>query len=130
MGEAANRDAHADQLFDPLNGAKVRRNRMPNSTKPPEQGAASADEERFSITLDRATYRQVEFLAELWNAIDVARKVKRYRKWVVSNVSPSLIRASVAGVLEEMGGYPQTQEEQKRLIARAVEGVLREEQKK
>lgn len=103
---------------------------MPNPNMPPEQGAASADEERFSVTLDRTTYEQVEFLAELWNAIDKARGLKRYRKWGVSNVCPSLIRASVAGVLDEMGGYPQDDETRSEAIARAVGDVLREQKKR
>jgi hypothetical protein len=122
-------DANRDQLSAPFNGAKVRRTPMPNPTKPPDQGGASAEEERFSITLDKETLDQVEFLAELWNAIDAARKVKRYRKWVASNVCPTLIRASVAGVLEEMGGFPESKQEREAVIAKAVAEVLREMKK-
>lgn len=90
---------------------------------PPDQGAGSADEERFSITLDRATLEQLKFLARLWNAIDGARKVKRYRKWGVSNTVPSLVRASVSAVLEQMGGFPESDAEQEQAIARAVAEV-------
>lgn len=130
MGDAARKDAFEGHLSAPISGAKVRGIPMPNPTMPPDQGAASVDEERFSVTLDRATYEQVEFLADLWNAIDKARGLKRYRKWGVSNVSPSLIRASVAGVLDEMGGYPQTAEARNEAIAKAVAAVIREQKKK
>ncbi len=102
---------------------------MPNPTSPPEQGAASSEEKRFSITLDQETFDHAQFIADLWNALDAARKRKRYRKWAVSNVSPFLIKASAAGVLDEMGGYPKTKEDRKAVIARAVADVEREMKK-
>lgn len=97
---------------------------MPKPTTPPDQGAASSDEERFSVTVDRQTYEQIEFLAVIWNAIDAGRRVKRYRKWGVSNISPALIRAAVSGIMEELGGLPKTETERHKAMVSAVAEAL------
>ncbi len=112
-----------------MSGAKVAgmpKNKVP---MPPDQRPASSDDKRFSITLDPVSLDQVEFIAKLWNAIDAARKVKRYREWGVSNVGPHLIRASLAGTLTQMGGYPASDEDQERYVAEVVARIEEEKLK-
>lgn len=107
--------AFFELLSAPISGANV--DGMTKPTKPPAPMAKFAKEKRLSITLDPLTHEQVQFIADVWNASDEGEGLRQLREWGVSNVSPHLVRAAVAGLLKSMGGYPSTAEERAQKVA-------------
>lgn len=108
---------------EPLSGARVVWLPMSNPYGLPEQDKGPPAP-RFSVSTDMQTYEGLLFVADLWNALDAARGIKRHRKWGPANVVPRLVRASLAGLLAQVGD-PSTEEERATAIERAVKEALR-----
>lgn len=82
-----------------------------------------------SVQLPQDLHRHIEFTAKLWNAIDEARGTKRRHKWKASTVIRRLCLVGTTGVAAGIGGIPDDEEEQQKLIAKVAAEVARKAKK-
>lgn len=76
-----------------------------------------------SVRVPMALYRDIEFIAELWNEFDKVRDVKRPSRWKPSSVMERLLQVGRDGFVAQLGGFPESDEERAEFIRRAKSKV-------
>lgn len=79
---------------------------------------------RTSVRLPVSEHDRVEFLADLWNALDEAGNKTR-GKWLPASVIRRLVHVGLESFASQIGGWPATKEEREEMIARAGEVIAK-----
>ena len=72
----------------------------------PDDECAGVELKAATIRVPKSLYQDIEFVAELWNAFDEARGIKRPSRWKPSSVMERLLMVGRDGVSEQIGGIP------------------------
>jgi hypothetical protein len=96
---------------------------MPNRYLPP--GTGNQDRVRISARLEKRETEELQEIADLWNEVDRARRVKRRTKWKPANLIEWLIRVGIQGFWTEIGGRPSKDESRDSILKRALAAAER-----
>ena len=72
----------------------------------PDDDGEGIELKAATVRVAKSLYRDLEFIADLWNAFDAARGVKRPSQWKPSSVMERLLTVGRDGVAEQIGGIP------------------------
>lgn len=108
------------RLQAPKNGAKVGPP-MADLPLPPEPEEKSL-RVAFSVRVTPAEHEDIQLIADVWNATDKARGVKRSRKWKPSSVVARLITGGIDNFFDGVKlPRPTTEKERDAFIRRCVD---------
>lgn len=69
---------------------------------------STPDTKKRAVHLSDEEVEELQLVADLWNAFDRARKIKRARIWEPKKVMEQFIRAGMEGFWDQIGGKPPT----------------------
>jgi len=75
----------------------------------------------MTVRFEPSEAENLEFMADLFNAFDEARGIKRRKKWKVSMVVDRAIKTELADFEEQIGGWPRSDAERQKLLRQAGE---------
>lgn len=82
-----------------------------------------------SVRLPTQQHEDILLIADLWNELDKVLGRRRPRKWKPASVIERLIAVGIEGFWGQIGGRPETEDDRKAALAKAVE-LARERSKK
>lgn len=86
---------------------------------------------RTSIAVEKELDEDLQFIAELWNAFDDVRKIRRDKKWKKASVMQRMIHFAHQVFGDQVGGIPRTAADKAAFIRNAkqkLEQVMQAEQ--
>lgn len=92
---------------------------------PLDNGEPTVERITTSVRLPADKHSRIEFLAELWNALDRASGKKNKRKWKPASVIARLVDVGLDGFAEQIGGFPDSQEQRREMLKRAEDVIGR-----
>lgn len=92
----------------------------------PLDSVPTAESHRITIELTEAEKADVQRVADLWNAFDKARGVRRERKWERKSVLEQFARGALAEFWDQIGGRPTTDDMRESAVAAAVAKLEKE----
>ncbi len=112
-------------------GASMRIARMAADYYPFDKEAESP-RVASTVRLTVEQHQQVKFVADVWNAFDKARGVKRAKKWKPAAVIERFVSIGLDGFADQIGGWPSDETHRRQLIKNAadVAAVLESRRKK
>jgi hypothetical protein len=112
--------ANVQALKGAKNGANVRAALMAADYYPFDE-EAEVTRVATTVRLTKLEHEQLQFVADVWNAFDKARQIKRSKKWKVASVIERFLAIGLEGFGLQIGGWPSTLEERKQLLKNAAE---------
>jgi hypothetical protein len=111
------------QYWEDASGAKVRTTM--STLPPPPKTPPPPERKGVTVRLSPEQHEELEFVADVWNAIDAALGHRRPRKWEITSVMRQLLANGLDVFWEQTGGgRPKTERERKAFIAAAVKHAL------
>lgn len=114
----------AVQLSAPNFGA-IHRNQLMDASYYPLDETNEDARIRTSVRLPVDKHRRVEFLVDLWNALDKAQGKRRAKKWKAASVIERLVSVGLDNFAKQVGGFPETAEQRQAMLKRAGEVVAK-----
>lgn len=78
-----------------------------------------------TVRLSERDHERIQFMADLWNALDASRDLNRAKKWKASSVIERLVQVGLDGFGAQIGGWPESRDERAAMLRRAGEVVNR-----
>lgn len=120
--------------MDSVSGSRVSKNGATyvadmSDYLPPEDEEQVVARIGVTIRFKPEHHEELKLIAAFWNELDSALGRKRRKKWKVSTVVERLVARGIAGFWNELGGRPESSEDRKAFLKRAVEVMRRQQQK-
>lgn len=81
---------------------------------------------KLAVHMTEEEKADLQLVADLWNAFDRARNIKRSRKWETKKVMEQLVRTGLENFWEQVGGKPETGALRKSAVQAAIDRLEEE----